>query len=193
MGFNRRFAPLVRNAIEAVGEVSLVQMEKYRTGPDGFMSRDAIYDDVIHLIDTLVLVGGADVELNECVKREDREGHLLLSSGTLVSKTCVARFAMHRKTGADFERLSICGDGASAEIVNLEQMALRTFDAQAATSEVTQTGSGSWDSIARRRGFSPMIDHVIDSLEEPQNCSISALQLIRTHEIVETLCDSPAS
>ncbi len=74
------------------------------------------------------------------------------------------------------------GGGRSAEVVNMEQLYLYEKDALP-----QQQSPGSWEDILQRRGFTGVVEHFLDRLDAPEQCSIRADLVLDTHRLVEQL------
>jgi virulence factor len=183
VGFNRRFVPLYREArswMEGGGGFELAIAHKSRTASQRAPARQTVYDDLIHMIDTLVWVGGS-AETLHYAQRLDDAGRLVTATGTLSLGEAMAQFWMQRGSGGNGESLELHGGGRYARITGLERGVLGEEGA-----EYTREPGG-WDSVAHRRGFAGMIDHVLESLAEPGACEIRAEAVLPTHRLCEQL------
>lgn len=185
VGFNRRFAPFYQEAqawLQQAGGAEYLVAEKHRIRQQKHSAKQTLYDDLIHMIDLLIWLGGNDNQLGGCMLRTDADGRLLHAGGTVEFTAASGVFAMNRASGTDLERLSLHGSGASAEVVNLERAVL----ASRTGGERNLTFSG-WDSVLYRRGFVGVVEHFIASLDQPANCTIRADQVLPTHYLIERL------
>ncbi|MDF2720676.1 MAG: gfo/Idh/MocA family oxidoreductase [Paenibacillus sp.] len=187
VGFNRRFAPLIVDAkqwLEEAGGFDLCVAQKHRTRQQQLSAKETLYDDMIHLIDTMLWLGASADEISGWVSEKDAEGKLLHASGWLKQGQGLASsfFSMNRRAGGDIEKLELHGGGRSVEIVNLETAIKR--DKQGGERTIR---FGSWDTVSYRRGFTGIVDHFLDSLDKPEQCQISAERVIDTHRLVERL------
>lgn len=183
VGFNRRFAPLYREArawMSEGGGFELATTHKNRTTSSRAPVRETVYDDLIHLVDTLVWLGGP-AELGYYTQRIDDTAQLTTASGMLFLQEAVAQFWMQRTSGGSGESLELHGGGRSTSITGLER---GVFVAEG--TEYTRQ-PGSWDSVAYKRGFVWMIDHVLKSLVDPGACEIGAKVVLPTHQLCEQL------
>ena len=188
VGFNRRFAPRYREAREWMAEgggFEYATTHKNRTAASRAPVRETVYDDLIHLVDTLAWLGGS-AELGYYSHRVDDTSQLTTASGTLLLEQAVAQFWMQRTSGGSGESLELHGGGRSASITGLER---GVFVAEG--TEYTRQ-PGSWDSVAYKRGFVGMIDHVLESLADPKACEIGAKVVLPTHQLCEQLLLHPS-
>lgn len=183
VGFNRRFAPLYRELrtwMAEGGGFELAMAHKNRTASQRAPARETVYDDLIHLVDTLAWLG-SPAEPVQYAQRIDDTGRLVTAAGTLCLDRAMAQFYMQRTSGGNGESLEIHGGGRSAKVTDLER---GVFAAEG--TEYTRE-LGGWDSIAQRRGFAWMIDHVLDSLTKPTACEVGVEAVLPTHRLCEQL------
>jgi virulence factor len=95
---------------------------------------------------------------------------------------------MARAVGADAERLAIHGPGRSAEVVDLDRGELSD---QAGDRRVITFGS--WDTVAERRGFNALIQHVLDTVDRPDHCEVGARRVLATHRLAEDIVQAAES
>jgi virulence factor len=183
VGFNRRFVPLYREArswMEGGGGLELAIANKSRTASQRAPARQTVYDDLIHVVDTLAWLGGS-AETLHYAQRLDDAGRLVTATGTLSLGEAMAQFWMQRGSGGNGESLELHGGGRYARITGLERGVLGEEG-----KELTREPGG-WDSVAHRRGFAGMIDHVLESLAEPGTCEVRAEAVLPTHRLCEGL------
>ncbi|WNR43689.1 Gfo/Idh/MocA family protein [Paenibacillus roseipurpureus] len=184
-GFNRRFAPLYVEAkqwLQESGGFDVASAVKHRTKLQGHGAKETFYDDLIHMLDLLLWLGEAPYEVKASQQHVDGSGKLLHASGMLGFGTKVGSYSMVRQAGVDLEKVDLHGSGRSVEVTNLESAVF--YDRQAAPRLRT---FGSWDTVLERRGFAGVVQHFIDSLDNPQSCSIRADLVLESHQLVERL------
>lgn len=194
VGFNRRFAPLYREArawVEEAGSFQLCAAEKHRLKPQRHSAKETLYDDLIHMLDLLIWLGGEQWSLDGYAQQVDEAGRLSFASGNLTftsgsgqDPAAAASFAMSRAAGWDLERLELHGAGRSVQVVNLEQAFFSDKE-----SGTRQRSFGSWESVSYRRGFTGAIEHFLAAIDVPSSCMISADKTWSTHLLVEKLAD----
>ncbi|MWV45095.1 gfo/Idh/MocA family oxidoreductase [Paenibacillus sp. HJL G12] len=188
VGFNRRFAPMYQEAkawMEAAGGFDQMTALKHRTRQQSGSGRDTVFDDLIHVLDLLVWLGG-DYKLVQQQLTQDKEGRMLHASGVLGFKDMrFGSYGMARQTGTDLEKLELHGGGRSAEVVNLEQAVFH----EKGGLPVTKT-FGSWDTILERRGFAGAVNHFLECIETPESCSIRADLVMNSHELAARIADN---
>jgi virulence factor len=184
-GFNRRFAPLYIQAKEFMlqaGGFTTCIAQKHRMHLQNLVSRETIYDDMIHILDLLIWINDGKFELADYRQQTNKDDRLLRASGTLHLNKAQGIFSMDRNAGHDLEKLELHGSGCSAEVSNMETA---RFSKQ--KSDETIKSFGSWDDILYRRGFTGIVNHFLESLDKPAECLITAEQVLGTHELVEKL------
>jgi virulence factor len=186
VGFNRRFAPMYVRARDWLSEgISFAVMEKHRAALHDQTPRQAVYDDLIHVLDTMSWLLGEHAELAASDVRLDPTGWFALAVGTLQAPDAAGSYAMAREAGADAERLGLHGHGRSAEVVDLER---GVFDDNLDGRRVM--ASGSWDTVAKRRGFNALVDHVLDTVDRPDECDVNGARVLAAHRLAEAVVRS---
>jgi virulence factor len=189
VGFNRRFAPMYLRAREWLRDgIRFAVMEKHRAALHDQTPREAVFDDLIHVLDTMCWLLGEDAALSASDVRLDASGFFALATGLLRTPAAVGSYAMARAVGADAERLAIHGPGRSAEVVDLERVEL---SGQAGGRRVISFGS--WDTVAERRGFNALIKHVLDTVDRPDHCEVGASRVLASHRLAEDIVQAAES
>ncbi|HEX6328618.1 MAG TPA: Gfo/Idh/MocA family oxidoreductase [Jiangellaceae bacterium] len=189
VGFNRRFAPIYLRAQEWLRDgMRFAVMEKHRAALHDQTPREAVFDDLIHVLDTMCWLLGEDAALAASDVRLDASGYFALATGLLRTPAAVGSYAMARAVGADAERLAIHGPGRSAEVGDLERAELSD---QAGGRRVISFGS--WDTVAERRGFNALIKHVLDTVERPDHCEVGASRVLASHRLAEDIVQAAQS
>lgn len=185
VGFNRRFAPFYVKAkawVEEQGGFEWCSVIKHRTSKQKYKAKLTLYDDLIHILDMLLWLGGNNYNLTAHSERTDSEGKLLSAAGSIAFQAADASYSMVRQAGVDVEKLELHGHGRSVEVVNMEAMTLFRKDALPQSSTF-----GSWDTILYRRGFVGVVDHFLQTLQAPEQCLIRADLMLKSHALVESL------
>ncbi len=188
VGFNRRFAPLYMQAKSWIAEAGgLVQAHaaKLRTGLHQRPARDTVYDDLIHMLDLLHWLGDGDSRISSNELDTDPQGRMLQAFGTLRLGGGLGSYGMVRSAGRDYECLELHGSGRTAIVEDLE----RAFFAELGGRPQEQ-GYGSWDTVLRRRGFEGVVQHVLDTLDQPEQCTVRADRVLDSHELAERAAKS---
>ena len=185
VGFNRRFAPRYMEAkswVEQVGGFEWCTAQKHRTYQQNYSAELTLYDDLIHMTDLLLWLGGTDYHLNTHIQNVDEKGRLLQASGSLSFGSSVGTYSMVRQAGYDMEKLELHGNGRSVEIMNLESAVFYEKEALAKSKFFSK-----WETLLQRRGFAGAVEHFLQSLNAPEQCSIRADLVLKSHRLVKEL------
>ncbi|NOV00109.1 Gfo/Idh/MocA family protein [Paenibacillus planticolens] len=184
-GFNRRFAPLyieARDWLKEAGGFDWCEAVKHRIKQQGHSAKETLYDDLIHMLDLLLWLGGGSYEVSTCNQQVDEDGKLLHASGTLNFGAALGNYSMVRLAGVDLEKVELHGSGRSACVTNLESA---VFYEKGAAPRIHTFGS--WDTVLERRGFASVVQHFLDSLADPNACTIRGDLVLESHRLVERL------
>ncbi|KZE65453.1 dehydrogenase [Paenibacillus jamilae] len=185
VGFNRRFAPhyvAAKAWLDEVGGISQCAAIKHRTGYDRRPAAQTVYDDLIHMLDLLLWLGGDDYEVLHSSLNTTIDGYMESALGTLRLGNAAGTYSMSRQAGADIEKLELHGAGRSVEVTNMEQAVFM----QKNSLSRTQT-FGSWDTILERRGFTGVVNHFLEHIHRPEECAIQAGKVLESHMLAEEL------
>ncbi|WP_214322000.1 Gfo/Idh/MocA family protein [Nonomuraea sediminis] len=174
VGFNRRHAPGYAGLAELPR--SLVLMEKNRENfPDD--PRRAIFDDFIHVVDTLrFLVPGTVTDTT--IRTRTRAGlveHLVLE---LSGDGFTAIGVMNRASGASEESCEVMGSGVKRRVVNLGDVV------DYAGGEIL-TRRPDWVPVARQRGIEQISLAFLAAVR--QGRILSAADALESHAICEAV------
>lgn len=178
VGFNRRYAPMV-SSLKDLGNPDIVIIEKNRIDLPG-EPRVFIYDDFIHVVDTLRFLMGDDydkIDINYKMK-DNKLVNVVLSLSN--SKT-TAIGMMNRDNGITEEIIEYMASGRKAIVKNLSQ----TTSFESNTTSLKDFGD--WENTLHKRGFNLVIDSF---LEDVKNNNLNYEQLddfIKTHKLCEKI------
>lgn len=172
VGFNRRLAPGYAQCAEHPRE--LILMQKNRVGlPED--PRTMVFDDFIHVVDTLRFLAPRPVE-HTVVRARIRDGlmhHVVLQ---LSGDGFTAIGAMNRLSGSTEERLEVSGQDSKREVVNLAEV----IDHKGQPSVRRR---GDWVPVARQRGIEQSVLTFLDAVRAGR--TLSARDALETHELCE--------
>jgi virulence factor len=183
VGFNRRFAPHIQPLTKIDGDLVVIQKNR-QTLTLGL--RELLYDDFIHIVDTLLYLLKEDViESTSSVKMND---HKLQHVSLMVRTKNKTGFAiMNRQSGANEERLEFSAAQEKWIIEDLETV--HHFK----NGQKTISKHNDWTPISERRGFKHCMEAFFRYLESPET-SISPLeQSLVSHEICEKIIQAHTS
>lgn len=178
LGFNRRFAPLVKSLSEVPNPI-LISWQKNRVDLAG-NPRIFIFDDFIHVIDSLRFLGKGAIENLNVVSRVKNEklenihvhwqqGETLLLGG------------MNRISGITEEKIDFYSEGNKWVINNLNSGTHFTNE------EENTLKFDNWESTLYKRGFVNMIEDWIKVLRERSYNPESIEDIWTTHQLCETI------
>ncbi|MFC0542726.1 Gfo/Idh/MocA family protein [Kutzneria chonburiensis] len=175
VGFNRRHVPAYEQARERPRDlISVWKNEIDSTGP----VREIVFDDFIHVVDTLRFLLPGPVE-RTVVSGRVAAGDLHHVSLTLSGPGFTAVGSMHRLSGAKEERLEVTGDGAKLAVLDLDQVVVH----QAGTR--TLRPADGWSPVARRRGFEQVCTAFVDAVRAGAPDPVGLADALLTHELCE--------
>lgn len=185
VGFNRRWAPEYA-ALAAWEDLDTVVLGKHRVaapsprGPhEGGRvedDRSIVYDDFIHVLDTLRFLGaeGAD-GVDVSARRAGgalRRLHVVLRDGDRR-----ATGVMDRDSGATTEELEVLAPGRRARVRDLAEVQLSSGGA------TTVRHRQEWVPVSAQRGFTGAVGAFVDAVLAGQR--VDAGDAVRTHELCE--------
>lgn len=174
VGFNRRFAPDYM-ALRDIG-ADLIVMEKHRfRQPD--TARRVVFDDFIHVVDTLLFLAPAPVR-RYAIETRVVDGLLYAVTLTLAGDGFIAIGMMHRDSGLDEERLDLMSRGARHTVFNLA-------DRIEAHGVQHLHRRADWLSVERQRGFDTMCDDFLSAVRERR--PVDGAAILATHKICEAV------
>jgi virulence factor len=177
-GFNRRFAPLYKAAKE-VRERNMVILQKNRHSlPND--ARTFIFDDFIHVIDTVRYLFPSEIENVHVTGR--KKDHLLYHVVVQFhSKDATGIAIMNRNSGAGEEKLEVMGPDEKRTVFNLSEQVISTNKSE------IRTSFNDWDPTLYKRGFEQIIREFIDCVQNNTVPAITGRDALRTHEICENI------
>ena len=178
VGFNRRFCPSIVKLRELEKPHMLI-IQKNRHDLPGNI-RQFVYDDFIHVIDTLLfLFQNQEKEFD--YNGRIIEGKLQNIALILQGQGATAFASMNRMSGTKEERIEYMFENQKHIIENLDREILY------AENKTTLIDFDDWTPTLKKRGFEDLIHQFFEWILFPQ-ASMEALELsLRTHEVCEYL------
>ena len=177
-GFNRRYAPAYQR-LKEVAAPNMVIVQKHRTSLPG-ESRTFIYDDFIHVVDTMrylfpnpieeVIVNGKIVE--------DLLYHVVVQ---FISSGASALGIMNRDNGTNEEIAEVMGPVEKRSVYNVSKLVVSKG------METTEVRGSDWESTLKKRGFEQMVKDFVNAVTMNSKPSISPSDALETHEICEKI------
>lgn len=177
-GFNRRYAPKYQE-LKALSDKNMIVMQKNRVAQAG-EARTFIYDDFIHVIDTIRFLLDAKIDQVNVFPVWQKE---LLSSITvqISAGDKVATAIMNRDSGVNEERLAVMTPGAKYEVENVTE----THIYEGTTERFERFGD--WETTLYKRGFVPIIQAFLTAVRNGEKAPISEEDALQTHQLAEQI------
>ncbi|MBF2346440.1 Gfo/Idh/MocA family oxidoreductase [Listeria seeligeri] len=177
-GFNRRFAPKYQE-LKALTDINMIVMQKNRAEQPG-EPRTFIYDDFIHVIDTVRYLLDAKIDQLNVFPVWQNE---LLASITvqIAAGDKVATAIMNRESGVNEERLAVMTPNAKYEVENVTE----THIYQGTTERFERFGD--WETTLYKRGFEPIIQAFLNAVRSGVKPPISEEDALETHQLAEEI------
>lgn len=176
-GFNRRHAPVYVQCLEHPRD--LVILEKNRVGLAA-EPRDAVFDDFIHVVDTLRFLAPGpvtDVDITPMTRRGLLHHVVLRLSGDGFTALGV----MNRMSGSAEESLTVMGQDTKRQVRDLAEVVDHK-------GQPSLRRRGDWVPVARQRGFEQITLAFLESVRAGQ--VLSGQDALRTHELCERIVNA---
>ncbi|MFI1913894.1 Gfo/Idh/MocA family protein [Nocardia sp. NPDC020380] len=177
VGFNRRYAPAYTEAAQR--DRSLIVLQKNRHGQPE-VARTFVYDDFIHVVDTLRFLMPAEItEVRTRFRGSPENGELEHVVLELSGDGVTALGIMNRCSGITEEILEISGGNTKYKVVNLGDGVDYTGGV------ATALPRGDWTPVGSQRGIQQAVDHFLDAVRAGK--TLDARDALRTHEVCEQI------
>ncbi|WP_099222195.1 Gfo/Idh/MocA family protein [Listeria costaricensis] len=177
-GFNRRFAPRYQ-ALKEVADVNMIVMQKNRSGQPG-EARTFVYDDFIHVLDTVRFLLDAKVENMQV--HPVWKGELLAALTVqfeAAGKTATA--IMNRDSGVNEEVVAVYAPDGKRVV---EQVTEWTHYSG---TDKTACRFSDWDTTLYKRGFEPIIQAFLAAVRDGEKEPIDLWDAFETHRLAEEI------
>ncbi len=180
VGFNRRYLP----AMAAARSQALTELnwQKHRHALPG-LPRQFLFDDFIHVLDSLCCYGGAPTgDLHAVLRRSSQQPELLAGvSINWQSGDRAISGSMNRSAGLTEERIDAYGDNLSLHIENCTRGTI-------ARDKTVQTlAPNDWQPVLAQRGFVAMLDHWYQQIEAGRADGMLVESYLQSHRLAERL------
>lgn len=178
VGFNRRFAPMYK-ALKDNGQPDIIIMEKNRVAHPGEI-RTFIFDDFIHVVDTLRFLMGGEVK---DIQIKGLKKHGLLNNVVigLSNDNTNAIGIMNRDSGATEEVVEYMSSGNKLVVKDLINTTHLKEDKESLIK------FKDWDPILYRRGFYDVVESFLKVVESNMQFYPSIEDSLVTHKICEEI------
>ena len=178
IGFNRRFAPMIKNLKEH-DKANIIIMQKNRTILPGD-ARLFIVQDFIHVVDTLRFL--MDSEVKDIKVNYLKKDNLLLNVVIeLIGDNCTAIGIMNRNNGISEEIIEYMTIDNKYIVKNL----VETIHLHHQTTNISHFNT--WDSTLYKRGFYQIVDYFIDCVNNKTIPNPDLKDSLVTHRICEQI------
>ncbi|MBM9509176.1 Gfo/Idh/MocA family protein [Actinacidiphila acididurans] len=174
VGFNRRYAPGYAQCLDHPRDLILLQKNRIGLADD---PREVVFDDFIHVVDTLRFLAPGPVERTR-VSARVRGGllhHVVLQ---LDGDGFTAIGSMNRMSGSTEESLDVSGGDARRQVFNLAEVVDHK-------GQPTVRRRGDWVQVARQRGIEQVTLAFLDAVRA--GTLLDAGDALLTHELCEQI------
>lgn len=175
VGFNRRYAPTYSALRDGAADFILMQKHRHDQLDE---PRRTVFDDFIHVVDTLLALQPARAE-RVTIETVVDGGRLRSVTLMLASRQHIAVGSMDRASGLDEERLDVICGGQKRSVLNLSERI------EQAGGFETRSRRPDWASVADQRGFSAMCAAFLDGVQ--QRIPTAAEEILETHRLCEEI------
>ena len=176
-GFNRRYAPAYVS-LKHLGNINMILMQKNRKSLPGDV-RTFVFDDFIHVIDTLLYLFPVAIEKITISGRkvENRLHHVVIQFHSVSGITAIG--IMNRDSGTVEERVEVFSPDEKWCVTNLtDTIIFKDGDAIA-------KGQSDWQSTLHKRGFEQITDVFLSAVAGNESPGTLQSNLLLTHKICE--------
>jgi virulence factor len=178
-GFNRRYAPSY-NQLKQVEKPNLVMIQKNRHKQPG-KPRTFIYDDFIHVVDTMRYLFPHRVD-NLLVTSKMENGllyHVVIQFLANTGETAIG--IMNRDNGTNEEIAQVMGPDEKRTVHNVSEIVISKG------SDTIAVKGNDWEPTLSKRGFQQMVADFIGAVQTNSSPKITAQDALETHEICERI------
>ena len=178
VGFNRRYVPKVKE-LKELGNPDIIIMEKNRVNLPG-ETRVFVFDDFIHVVDTVRFLMGADYTDMTVKYKKDSRG-LINVVLTLSNENTTAIAIMNRDNGAVEETIEYMASGKKSVVTSL----VKTTKFE--NNKISTEEFGDWTPTLYKRGFENVIEEFIGFIKDNNNSNKYIEDALKTHKICEDI------
>lgn len=185
VGYNRRYAPLYRQAKEVFGnrKIRICLLEKHRTGVWDRGIEVAYQDDIIHQIDLLRFFTGEPIALETRAVIEAGKFRGAASTTSLPSGG-IGAVVSSREAGMWQERATITGDDITVVVNAFRELRVLYKDHE----EVYGTDRGGrWFPQLQERGFTGEVEHFLECVKTRSRPETDGFDALHTQKLMEDM------
>ncbi|PSJ43517.1 Gfo/Idh/MocA family protein [Allosphingosinicella deserti] len=175
VGFNRRYAPAYAALRDRPREIVLMEKNRHDLPAP---PRRVIFDDFIHVVDTIRFLAGGAIERIEVNTRivEGALHHVLLS---LSGDGFTAIGMMARNSGSNEEFVEVIGAGEKIRVDNVREVTEHSGGRRASSPP------SDWTAVTAARGFDPICRAFLAAVAS--GARLDAMDALETHRLCETI------
>lgn len=179
VGFNRRFAPVYQQ-LKELKDPGMIIMQKNRQGLPCEL-RSFIFDDFIHVVDTLRYLFPYPVDqlLVTGMKKDELLHQVTIQFLSENGATAIG--IMNRDGGTTEEKIEVFSSAEKMLALNVSELYSQKG------SDTTRIGSSDWEPMLHKRGFEQMVTDFLDGLRGISVSKISGTDALLTHEMCESI------
>ncbi|MDY0407935.1 Gfo/Idh/MocA family protein [Virgibacillus soli] len=184
VGFNRRYAPPYEKLAD-LPNPNMVIVQKNRAHHVNDI-RTFIFDDFIHVIDTLLYLFPYSIEQMHVRGKQDEQGlhHVVLQ---LEANEGTGIGIMNRDSGTTEEHVKVFSSNETRTVQNVNEVSSHQ------NKDVVQLGSNDWEPTLHKRGFHAIIARFLEKVKSNTMNVTDYEQDLRRHllaeEVVQALID----
>lgn len=178
-GFNRRFAPMNRRLAEVHDKSTIVYQKNRINDPEEI--RTFVYDDFIHVVDTVRYLLDDPVETLDVHARKNQQGKYTDLTVIFHAGQQLAVALMNRVSGVNQESVQAIAPSGEYFVRNLTELE------QIKGIEMTRIPFADWESTLYKRGFEQIVHAFIDALKNHLKEPITKSDALETHLICEKI------
>ena len=183
IGFNRRFAPVVKKAKEIYTDIvpDVIIGQKNRPATE----YHATLENAVHVVDLMRYFGGEVAEVNAISKYTDPDYETFTTAMLRFENGAAGMLIADRASGQWNESYEIHGGNHSA-LIRMPDAVSITDSEGVHTTDMTPLAMG-WAKSEDKLGFSYAIRHFIDCLKEDKKPLTSADDAFKTHVLLDKI------
>jgi virulence factor len=157
VGFNRRYAPAIQN-LKSLHDANMIIMQKNRNALPGNV-RTFIFDDFIHVVDTLLYLSPRPIEQLIINGKEKDKLLYHVVAQFIFAEGCTGIGIMNRDSGTIEEKLEVFTPQEKRIVYNVTDTSILKDK-----NEIS-AGVSDWESTLSKRGFEGMVDEFLRAVE----------------------------